>query len=71
MIVFELTNTESHPVYNRLEIENAERQFTFMKSVLAAMDKNDRLAVINAQNGVVTNWDHPPIDAINAIWLKA
>ena len=36
MIVFELTNTESHPVYNRLEIENAERQFTFMKSVLAA-----------------------------------
>lgn len=41
--------------------------------VLGAMDANDRLAVINADNAVgafVTNWDHPPIDAINAIWLK-
>lgn len=36
--------------------------------VLTAMDTNDRLAVINAQSGIVTNWDHPPIDAINAIW---
>ena len=33
-----------------------------------AMDANDRLAVINAQEGVVSDWDHPPIDAINAIW---
>lgn len=38
--------------------------------ILAVMDQNDRLAVINAQSGVVTNWDHPPIDAINAIWSK-
>lgn len=38
--------------------------------ILAAMDGNDRLAVINAQSGVVTNWDHPPIDAINAIWFQ-
>lgn len=31
-------------------------------------DINDRLAVINAQGGVVSDWDRPPIDAINAIW---
>lgn len=37
--------------------------------VLAVMDANDRLAVINAQGGLVTNWDHPSIDAINAIWF--
>lgn len=39
--------------------------------VNAAMDINDRLAVINAQGGVVSDWDHPPIDAINAIWTQA
>lgn len=40
--------------------------------VLSAMDTGDRLAVINAADlvgAIVTNWDHPPIDAINAIWL--
>lgn len=36
--------------------------------IVAAMDVNDRLAVINAHDGIVTNWDHPPIDAINTIW---
>ena len=36
--------------------------------VAAAMDANDRLAVIIADGGLVTNWDHPPIEAINAIW---
>lgn len=36
--------------------------------VSAALDINDRLAVILADGGIVTNWDHPPIDAINAIW---
>jgi hypothetical protein len=38
--------------------------------VLRQMDANDRLAVINAQGGVVSNWDNPPIDAINAIWSR-
>lgn len=41
--------------------------------VRAAMDANDRLAVIKAddlQGALVTNWDHPPIDAINEIWFK-
>lgn len=41
--------------------------------VRAGMDMNDRLAVIKAddlQGALVTNWDHPPIDAINAIWFK-
>jgi hypothetical protein len=35
------------------------------------MDANDRLAVINCADSlgaVLTNWDHPPLDEINAIW---
>ncbi len=36
--------------------------------IAAVLDSNDRLAVINAQSGVVSAWDKPPIDAINAIW---
>ncbi|MBY5557781.1 hypothetical protein HFO41_34595 [Rhizobium leguminosarum] len=39
--------------------------------VWSAMDQNDRLAVIIADGGLVTNWDHPPLDAINAIWQAA
>jgi len=39
--------------------------------VLSGMDGNDRLAVIVADGGIVTNWDHPPIDAINSIWTAA
>ena len=34
------------------------------------MDGNDRLAVIDAAQGVVSNWDHPPIDVINTIWSQ-
>jgi len=37
--------------------------------VAATMDTNDKLAVINAASGVVSTWDHPPIDEINAIWF--
>lgn len=37
--------------------------------VQQALDGNDRLAVINAERGIVSNWDHPPIEAINAIWF--
>lgn len=39
--------------------------------VVRVMDSNDRLAVIvcsDSLGAIVTNWDHPPIDAINAIW---
>lgn len=36
--------------------------------ILRSMDANDRLAVIDAQAGVVTDWDKPPIAAINEIW---
>ena len=38
--------------------------------ITAAMDANDKLAVINAESGIVTDWDRPPIDAINAIWSR-
>ena len=37
--------------------------------VFAVMDSNDRLAVIDASGGVVSTWERPPIDAINAIWF--
>jgi hypothetical protein len=43
------------------------------KSVIAVMDMNDRLAVINAADwlgAIVSNWDHPTIDAINALWVQ-
>ena len=39
-------------------------------AVGAAMDPNDRLAIINAESGMVSSWDRPPIDAINAIWFQ-
>lgn len=39
-------------------------------TVLQEMDANDRLAVIDAASGVVSNWDHPPIAEINALWLQ-
>lgn len=38
--------------------------------VQSAMDARDKLAVINAESGIVTNWDHPPIEAINSIWFQ-
>lgn len=36
MIVFELTNTEAHPVYQALEVENGNRQYDFIRSIVAA-----------------------------------
>lgn len=36
--------------------------------VTAVMDANDRLAVIDANGGIVSDWDRPPIAEINAIW---
>ncbi|MFD1216388.1 hypothetical protein [Microbulbifer celer] len=41
---------------------------TAFSIVAAAADTNDRIAVINAHSGVISNWDNPPIDAINSIW---
>lgn len=37
--------------------------------VATALKANERLAVIDVQSGVVTNWAHPPIEACNAIWV--
>tara|TARA_R110000868_G_scaffold102229_1_gene281541 strand:+ start:1087 stop:1365 length:279 start_codon:yes stop_codon:yes gene_type:complete len=34
-----------------------------------AMDATDRLAIIDAVGGIVSDWDRPPIDAINAVWF--
>lgn len=41
--------------------------------VVPFLDVNDKLIVINAAydvGAIFTNWDNPPIDAINAIWTK-
>lgn len=36
--------------------------------VNAAMDINDRLAVIDAQAGIVSNYTAPLLEAINTLW---
>ena len=36
MIIHELTNTEAHPVYRALEVENGNRQYDFLRSIVAA-----------------------------------
>lgn len=38
--------------------------------ISAVMDANDKLAVIDANSGVVSNWDKPPIDEINDVWFR-
>lgn len=45
---------------------SAEQAFA---RVSAVMDRNDRLAVIDAACGVVSSWDRPPIAEINSIWF--
>ena len=36
MILFELMNTENHPVYQALEISNGNRQYDFLRSIVQA-----------------------------------
>ena len=36
MIIFELTNSEEHPAYQELEIANGNRQYDFLRSIVAA-----------------------------------
>ena len=36
MIVFELTNSETHPAYQELEVSNGNRQYDFLRSIVAA-----------------------------------
>jgi Fic family protein len=36
MILYELTNIEAHPVYKALEVENGNRQYDFIRSIVAA-----------------------------------
>ncbi|PPQ19874.1 hypothetical protein CV770_07720 [Bradyrhizobium sp. AC87j1] len=36
MIVYELVNTESHPVYAALEVSNGNRQYDFLRSIVQA-----------------------------------
>ena len=39
MILFELTNSEEHPVYQALEVANGNRQYDFLRSaVIASLD---------------------------------
>lgn len=57
--------------YSLFYVSTQHSPDTAFALVQAAMDGNDRLAVINASDeigAIVSNWDHPPIDEINAIW---
>lgn len=36
MIIFEITNSEEHPVYRDLEVANGNRQYSFIASIVAA-----------------------------------
>lgn len=36
MFLFELTNSEQHPVYQKLSVENLDRQYSFLQSVVEA-----------------------------------
>ena len=36
MILFELTQSEQHPVYQALEVSNGDRQYSFLRSVVIA-----------------------------------
>lgn len=36
MILFELTNNENHPAYQALEVSNGNRQYDFLRSIVAA-----------------------------------
>ncbi len=36
MILFEITNTEDHPVYQALEVANGNRQYDFLQSMVTA-----------------------------------
>lgn len=36
MIVYELTNTENNPIYQQLEVENGNRQYDFIRSIVDA-----------------------------------
>jgi fido (protein-threonine AMPylation protein) len=36
MIVYEISNTEDHPVYQELQISNTERQYSFLLSIIKA-----------------------------------
>lgn len=36
MIIYELVNTESHPVYQALEVSNGNRQYDFLRSIVQA-----------------------------------
>lgn len=42
MILFELTNTEDHPVYRALEVENGNRQYGFLHSIIVASGHMNR-----------------------------
>ena len=42
MILFELFGTEKHPVYQALEISNGERQYDFLRSIVAASLEAER-----------------------------
>lgn len=39
--------------------------------LMSLMESTDKLAVIDARDGLVSTWDGPPLDAINDLWNPA
>jgi prophage maintenance system killer protein len=42
MILFELMGSESHPLYQELEVSNGNRQYDFLRSIIGAAIKADK-----------------------------
>lgn len=59
--------------YSLFYVHTALSPAEAFRQVQSVMDSNDRLAVINAAQwlgAMVSNWDGPPIAAINEIWSR-
>lgn len=59
------------PQFSLFYVHTAHNPETAFKIVSGVMDGNDKLAVINAEGGIVTTWDAPPISEINAVWFAS
>ena len=57
------------PQFSLFYVHTPHEPEAAFRIIIAAMDTNDKLAVINAASGVVTTWDAPPIDEVNALWF--
>lgn len=60
-----------HTEYSAAEAAEFVLEVMDVKDFPGRNSGKDRLLVIDANAGMTTTWDHPPLDAINAIWSQA